>query len=190
MLDHAPRRQVGQFVIIGRPEQMVLERLLLADVGGTRQQQIAVGDPDRAVGGEKDLPGLAAGDAFLGDRVAAAAQQFDTGFAAMVQLRRRRRMPAAAIFSCAAAASLTSRKRPCSSCTVTPVGSIFSTSRRIASSASRASSPSSDGADSCGSYGLRLCMAPTLTKWFIVLVKLNSKTPRQPDECVIERARR
>ena len=65
MLDHAPRRQTGQFVIIGGTEQLILDRLLLADVGRARQQQIAVGDADRPMGGEKDLLGRAAGDAFF-----------------------------------------------------------------------------------------------------------------------------
>ena len=40
VLDHPPRRQAGQLVIIGRAEQLVLERLLLGDVGGTREQQL------------------------------------------------------------------------------------------------------------------------------------------------------
>ena len=57
MLDHPPGRQVGQFVIIGRAEQLVLEGLLLADVGGARQQQVAVRDANRPMGGEKDLLG-------------------------------------------------------------------------------------------------------------------------------------
>ena len=55
MFDHPPGRQAGQFVIIGRPEQLILERLLLADVGGARQQQVAVGDANRPMGGEKNL---------------------------------------------------------------------------------------------------------------------------------------
>jgi len=33
MLDHAPGRQVGQLVVIGRTEQLVFEGLLSADVG-------------------------------------------------------------------------------------------------------------------------------------------------------------
>ncbi len=33
VLDHPPRRQAGQLVKIGGPEQQVLERLLLADIG-------------------------------------------------------------------------------------------------------------------------------------------------------------
>ena len=34
---------------------MILDGLLLADVGGTRKQQVAVGDADRPMGREKDL---------------------------------------------------------------------------------------------------------------------------------------
>ena len=90
MLDHAPGRQIGQFVIIGRAEQLILDRLLLGDIGGARQQQIAVGDMDRPMGGEKDLLGRAVGDAFFGDGGAAGAQQFDAGFAALVQFCRGR----------------------------------------------------------------------------------------------------
>ena len=96
MFDHPPRRQVGQFVVIGRAEQLILDRLLLADVGGARQQQVAVGDANRPVGGEKDLLDRAAGDAFLGNGGAAGAQQFDAGFAAVVQFLRRRRAGCAA----------------------------------------------------------------------------------------------
>ena len=60
MFDHPPGRQAGQFVIIGRTEQLILERLLLGDVGGARQQQFAFGDPDRPVRGEKHLFGRTA----------------------------------------------------------------------------------------------------------------------------------
>src|SRR6202030_729687 len=38
MFDHPPGRQFGQFVIIGRPEQLILEGLLLADVDRARKQ--------------------------------------------------------------------------------------------------------------------------------------------------------
>ena len=96
MLDHAPRRQIGQFVIIGRTEQLVLEGLLLADIGGSRKQEVALGDAHRPVRGEQHLPGVAVGDAFLGDRRAAGTKQFEAGFAALAQgLRRRRRRRAA-----------------------------------------------------------------------------------------------
>ena len=44
MLDHAPRRQAGQLVVIGGTEQVILERLLFGDVGRARDQQIAPGD--------------------------------------------------------------------------------------------------------------------------------------------------
>ena len=85
MFDHPPRRQIGQFVIIGRPEQLILDGLLLADVGGARKQQIAVRDTNRAMAGEKDLLDRAAGEAFFRNGGAPGAEQFDTGFAAVVQ---------------------------------------------------------------------------------------------------------
>ena len=91
VFDHPPRRQAGQFVIIGRAEQVVLERLLFGDVGGAREQQIAFGDPDRPVRGEKHLFGLAVANGFFQHGGAAGAQQFETGFAAIAQLRSRRR---------------------------------------------------------------------------------------------------
>jgi len=59
MLDHPPRRKVRQFVIIGRAEELVLERLLLADIGRARQQQIAAVDANGAVAREQDLFELA-----------------------------------------------------------------------------------------------------------------------------------
>ena len=49
VFDHPPGRQSRQFVIIGRAEQRVLERLLFGDIGGIREQQIASGDLDRPV---------------------------------------------------------------------------------------------------------------------------------------------
>ena len=111
MFDHAPRRQAGQFVVIGRAEQMVLEGLLLGDVGRTRKQQIAVGDPDRPVRGEKHLLGLAAGDGILParprGRCAAIRGRFRGGRSVAA---RSAPAAAAAIRSCAAAASFTSRK--------------------------------------------------------------------------------
>ena len=91
MFDHAPCRQSGQFVIIGRTEQVVFQRLLLGDIGGAREQQIALGDPDRPVRSEKHLSGLAAGEGFFQNRRAAGAEQFKTGLAAIGLLRRRRR---------------------------------------------------------------------------------------------------
>ncbi len=91
VFDHPPRRQAGQFVIIGRAEQRVLERFLIGDVGGTREQQIALGDPDRPVRGEKYTPGGAGGHGFFQNGGAAAAEQFKAGLAAVAQLRRRGR---------------------------------------------------------------------------------------------------
>ena len=88
VFDHPPCRQAGQFVIIGRAEQRVLERLLFGDVGGTREQQIALGDPDRPVRGEKHMFGRTGGDRLFQNGGAAAAEQFETGVAAIGQLRR------------------------------------------------------------------------------------------------------
>ena len=65
VFDHAPRRKARQFVIIGRPEQVVFEHLLFGDVGGARDQEIAVGDPDRPVRGEENLLGRAVADGFF-----------------------------------------------------------------------------------------------------------------------------
>ena len=93
MLDHPPGRQVGQFVVIGRAEQLVLEGLLGADVGRTRQQQVALGDANRPMGGEKRLLAPAAGDAFFGNGGLAGAEQFEPGRPPAVQfLRRRQRL--------------------------------------------------------------------------------------------------
>ena len=113
MFDHTPGRQIGQFVIIGRPEQLILEGLLLADVGGARKQQVAIRDTNRAMAGEKDLFHRAAGEAFFRNGGAPGAEQFDTVLTAVIQFPREG--PAGASPSWAAAASFISRKRPCSS---------------------------------------------------------------------------
>ena len=89
MLDHAPRRQAGQFVVIGGAEQVIFERLLFGDVGRTRDQQIASGDLDRPMRGEKHLLGRTAGNGFFRHGRAAVAQQFETGIAALVRLSGR-----------------------------------------------------------------------------------------------------
>ena len=86
VFDHAPRRQAGQFVIIGRPEQVVFEHLLFGDVGGARDQQVAFGDPDRPVRSKEDLFGLAIANGFFQHGRAAGAQQFKTGILALAQL--------------------------------------------------------------------------------------------------------
>ena len=91
MLDHAPRRQAGQFVVIGGAEQVILERLLFGDVGRARDQQIAPGDLDGPMRGEKHLLGRTAGNGFFQHGRAAGTQQFEAGFAAIAQLRGRRR---------------------------------------------------------------------------------------------------
>jgi hypothetical protein len=90
MFDHAAGRQAGQFVIIGRAEQLILEGLLFGDVGGTRQQEIAVGNPHRPVRRQKYLFGLAAGNGLFQNRGAAGAEQFKAGLATIAGLRRRR----------------------------------------------------------------------------------------------------
>src|ERR1700722_11806649 len=91
MLNHTPHRQVGQFVKISRPEQMVLNGLLLADVGGTRKQQIAIRDTDRPMGRKKDLLALAAGDAFFRNGGTPGTEQFEADFASVVQWLRGKR---------------------------------------------------------------------------------------------------
>ena len=88
VLDHPPGRQVGQFVVIGRAEQLVLEGLLGADVGRTRQQQVALGDANRPMGGEKRQLAPAAGDAFFGNGGLAGAEQFEPGCKPAVQFLR------------------------------------------------------------------------------------------------------
>ena len=42
VLDHPPRRQVGQFIVIGGAEQLVFEGLLLADIGRSSKSRDAV----------------------------------------------------------------------------------------------------------------------------------------------------
>ncbi len=90
VLDHPPVRQVGELVIIGRAEQLVLERLLLGDVGRARQQQRAPGDADRLVAGQKHLPAALAGKAFLDRHRLAGAKGFAQGVAAIFVRRSRR----------------------------------------------------------------------------------------------------
>ena len=88
MLDHPPRRQAGQFVIIGRAEQMVLDRLLRADIGRTRQQEIAARDANRPMRRQQHLSGCAVAEDFLRRRRASLAQQFEAGLAALDELLR------------------------------------------------------------------------------------------------------
>src|SRR5487761_2558041 len=70
---------------------MVLDGLLLADVGRARKQQIAVGDPNRPMGGEKNLLALAAGDAFFREEGTPGTEQFKADFATIAQLFRDQR---------------------------------------------------------------------------------------------------
>src|SRR3979490_1588888 len=88
MFDHAPHWQAGEFVVIGRAEQMILKGLLLADLDRARKQQVAVRNTNRPVGGEKDLFGLAAAHGFFRDGGAA-------GLAKTVRRCRRRQSRAA-----------------------------------------------------------------------------------------------
>ena len=82
VLDHPPRRQVGQFIVIGGAEQLVFEGLLLADIGRARNQETAFGDADRPVGREQNPPGMSGADGFLGHGELAGAEQLERGFAA------------------------------------------------------------------------------------------------------------
>jgi hypothetical protein len=91
VFDHAPRRQVGEFVIIGRTEKLILDRLQFGDVGGGRQQQAAIGNAYRPMGREQDLLVLAVAEGFLGDGGAARTDQFETGVATMFDLAGIRR---------------------------------------------------------------------------------------------------
>ena len=95
VFDHPAHRQVGQFVKIGRTEQMILDGFLLADIDGARQQQIAVRDTDRPMGREQYLLALATDGGFFHDGRAPSAEQFKTGLATVVQMFRgnRRRRP-------------------------------------------------------------------------------------------------
>ena len=80
--------QAGQLVIIGGAEQLILECLLLADVGRRRQQQVAAADADRAVACQQHLPLLAVADAFLGDRFLSRLQQIEHVLAALIEQHR------------------------------------------------------------------------------------------------------
>ena len=91
MFDHPPGRQFGQFVIIGRPEQLILEGLLLADVGRTRKQQVAVRDTYRAMAGQQDLFDRARDEAFFRNGSVPGAEQLDTVLTAVIQLHGRSR---------------------------------------------------------------------------------------------------
>ena len=88
MFDHPPGRQIGQFVIIGGAKQLVFERLLAADVGGARDQELAAADRRGPVGREQHLSRRPRVEALLDHRGPSAAQELETGFAALIQLRR------------------------------------------------------------------------------------------------------
>ena len=64
-------------------KQVILERLLLADVGRAREQEIAAGNTNRPMGREKDLFDVPVGDAFFRYGGAAGAEQFNAGVAAL-----------------------------------------------------------------------------------------------------------
>lgn len=89
MLDHTPRRQPGQLVEIGRAEQLVLEILLLGDVCGSRDQELASGEVDRTMGGEQHLACSSVVERFLGDDGLAGAQRLPAGLPALRKIRRR-----------------------------------------------------------------------------------------------------
>ncbi|MGY4599973.1 hypothetical protein ACVWXL_007719 [Bradyrhizobium sp. GM22.5] len=82
MLDHAPRGQAGQIVEIGRAEQLVFEILLLGDVRGGRDQQLASVEADRTMGGQQHLACGSVVERFLGDDRLAGAQGLPAGFEA------------------------------------------------------------------------------------------------------------
>ncbi len=82
--DYPSRRQIGQLVIVSGAEQVILDRLVLADVSRARKQQIAVRYTNRPVDREKDLFDRTAGYAFFRHRRPAGAQQFKAGFATVV----------------------------------------------------------------------------------------------------------
>ena len=90
VLDHPPRRQVGQFIVIGGAEQLIFEGLLLTDIGRARNQQRPFGDANQPMGREQNPPGRSGADGFLGYGDLAGAEQFERGFAAQVQLLRSR----------------------------------------------------------------------------------------------------
>ncbi|MEY9373818.1 hypothetical protein ABIE83_008436 [Bradyrhizobium diazoefficiens] len=88
VLDHAPRRQAGQLVEIGRAEQLVLEILLLGDVGGGGDQELSSGEANGAMGREQHLARRAVVQGFLGDDRLAGAQRPAAGFPARRQIGR------------------------------------------------------------------------------------------------------
>src|SRR5208337_1898834 len=153
MLDHPARRQAGQFVIISGAEQLVLERLLLADVGRARDQELAVADQGRPMGRKPHLAGGALADGLLGNERAVVAQEFETGLAAAAQ--------SAGCISWAqlrCGGVVIKMNRPCSSRTVTPAGRAASTSFRSPSSDSRVRGTSASGAAVGCELTTRLCM--------------------------------
>ncbi len=85
MFDHPPHRQIGQLVEVGRPEQMILDGLLLADVCGARNQQVAVRDANRPMGRKKYLLAMTAGHAFFRNNGTPGAQQFNPDVATIAQ---------------------------------------------------------------------------------------------------------
>ncbi len=86
MLDHAPRGQAGQLVEIGRAEQLVLEILLLGDVGGRRDQELAPGEANGTMGREQHLACGADVKRLLGHDRLAGAQRLPAGLASRGQI--------------------------------------------------------------------------------------------------------
>ena len=114
MFDHPPRRQAGQFVIIGRAEQVILERLLLGDVGGTREQQIAARRPESGRWAVRNTC-LAGPPAMASSSTAARPVRSNSRQVSRRSFSCEADGAAAAASSKAVAASFTSRNSPCSS---------------------------------------------------------------------------
>ncbi len=175
MLDHPAGRQAGELVVIGGAEQLVLERLLLGDVGRGRDQEIAAGDLDRPMRGEEHVPGRAAGQHFLEHHRTAAAQQVQARGVAIVGRRR---------LACARRELQLGRGRFIHQdelamlvLTVTPAGSSLRRSRRM-----RNSFPEMSIVTSRCRARLKIVLgeimhAPTLAKSVVVLVKRTCEMP-------------
>ncbi len=85
-LDHAPRRQIGQLVVIGAAKQLFFHLLLPAHVGGALDSS-TLRSPirDRTMRGQEHAPVAFGIDAFLEYRGAAGLQQVECSCASMRQ---------------------------------------------------------------------------------------------------------
>ena len=88
VFDHAPRGQSGQLVEIGRAEQLVLEILLLGDVGGGGDQELAPGEANGTMGREQHLARGAVMQRLLDDHGLAGPQRLTARFLALRQIGR------------------------------------------------------------------------------------------------------